>query len=104
MRPIYVQVADKLEEIIKRGIENGVYKPGGQLPSYIDLAKTYGIAVNTVRAAIKVLHDRKLVKVEQGRGVFIVDTINEILQPTEYDLLIEINERLKRIEDRINNG
>jgi GntR family transcriptional regulator len=61
----YMQVADDLERRINAGeIEI-------KLPSERDLAEDYGVAYTTVRRAMEILRDRRLIITRHGRGTFI---------------------------------
>ena len=42
-----------------------------KLPAERDLAQEYGVAYQTVRHAMKVLRDRRLIITRQGRGTFV---------------------------------
>lgn len=62
----YVQVADQLRAAIMAG------ELGPQLPSILDLAQESGLAINTIRRAIRILADEGLVTAAAGRGTFVV--------------------------------
>jgi GntR family transcriptional regulator len=64
---LYVQLA----AILRAQIESGELRPGDQLPSETVLTQRYGLARNTVRAAIKVLRDEGLVITRQQRGSIV---------------------------------
>ncbi|MFD5804915.1 GntR family transcriptional regulator [Streptomyces sp. NPDC127020] len=64
----YQQVADDL----RRRIADGEFTQTGQLPSYGDLQKAYGVTVTVARAAINQLKSDRLVVSHQGKGVFLV--------------------------------
>jgi GntR family transcriptional regulator len=61
----YLQVADDLERRISEG-EIEV-----KLPSERDLAEDYGVAYTTIRRAMEVLRERRLIITRHGRGTFI---------------------------------
>lgn len=65
--PIYVQVAD----LIAARIAAGTYAPDRPIPSEIHLQQEFGIARDTVRAAVGLLRDRGLVVTVRGRGTFV---------------------------------
>lgn len=65
----YRQIADDLAA----RIEAGEYPPGAQLPSYREIAKLYTVSIATSARAVGLLHDRRLVYGEPGRGVFVAD-------------------------------
>jgi GntR family transcriptional regulator len=62
----YVQLAALLRERIASGEITSV------MPSIMELTEETGLAVNTVRRAIKILADEGLVQTIPGRGTFVV--------------------------------
>lgn len=66
--PIFRQVADAIE----RGILDGTYQPGSQLPSEPRLAETFDVSRVTIRSALRELRTRGLILSEQGRGSFVL--------------------------------
>lgn len=62
----------RIEEELVRDMTDGRHKPGDRLPSEGDLARRFGVNRHTVRRAIGGLVQRGLVRVEQGRGSFLV--------------------------------
>jgi len=67
LRLLYEQVA----EHITARIEAGDLQPGQRLPPERDLAVEYGVAYNTMRAALAMLRDRGLIITMHGRGTFV---------------------------------
>ncbi len=65
--PSYLQLAAALRE----RIESGEIPPEEALPSITYLVQETGLAVGTVRKAIKVLADEGLVVTVPGRGSFV---------------------------------
>ncbi len=65
--PAYVRLA----ETIKRQILEGVYKAGGRIPSEAAICKSSGLALLTVRQALVVLLEARLVHPFPGRGNFV---------------------------------
>lgn len=63
----YQQVADHL----RRRIADGEFADSGQLPSFGDLQKAYGVTVTVARTAINQLKADGLVVSHQGKGVFL---------------------------------
>lgn len=66
-RPLYRQVRDKL---IRRLVD-GVWQPGGALPSEMQLAAELGVSQGTVRKALDTMAAENLVVRRQGRGTFV---------------------------------
>lgn len=67
--PLYAQVADALRERIVKGI----WPIGSQMPTLPELAQEFGVGLITVRQAVQLLKNEKLVAPEQGRGTFVRD-------------------------------
>lgn len=66
-RAPYLQVAGRL----RAAIQSGEYAPGGQLPTYQELADTWGVAINTAKSAVTLLRDEGLVVTQHGKGSFV---------------------------------
>jgi GntR family transcriptional regulator len=69
VRPLYMQVRDALLERVK----DGRWKPGGNIPSEIDLYQELGVSLGTLRKALSVLEAERLIVRQPGRGTFIRD-------------------------------
>ena len=66
MTSLYEQIAGTL-----RGeIERGTYEPSGKLPSEAELSERFAVSRVTVRLAVGLLADQKLVERKQGKGTF----------------------------------
>ncbi len=66
--PRYVQAYSMLRDWISQG----VYQPGAKLPPEGELCETFGVSRITIRKAIDMLVDDKLVVRQQGLGTFVV--------------------------------
>lgn len=66
---MYVQVADHLAERIRIGD----LAPGARLGSERETAAEYGVALNTVRKALRLLQDRGMVIIAAAKGTYITD-------------------------------
>ena len=69
IRPLYLQVRDALVERIGKG----EWKPGAAIPNEVDLAREFGISSGTMRKALDLLEDQRVVTRSQGRGTYIND-------------------------------
>lgn len=87
------QLADQL----RAAIDRGEHEPGEQLPSYRDLAAKYGLAINTVRDAVRLLSQQGLVVVQQGRGAFVAERTEEPLAETVRAARAELEDVRKRL-------
>jgi GntR family transcriptional regulator len=65
--PKHVQLADW----IKDRIADGTYPPKSRIPSEITLSQETGFARDTVRKAVAVLVEKKLVYIVRGMGTFV---------------------------------
>lgn len=64
---VYLQVVHH----IAGQIRNGSLPAGARLPAERDLAEQYGVAVNTVRRAVRELRDQDLVITVPIKGTFV---------------------------------
>lgn len=67
----YRQIAD----IIIKRIRTGQYAPGARLPSDRKLGAEFGHNRHTVRRALDVVEEHKLITRHQGKGTFVVKTL-----------------------------
>jgi GntR family transcriptional regulator len=58
----YRQLADQLRDCV----EQGVYPPGGELPSEAELARQYGVGRDVVRSALALLRQEGLITSVRG--------------------------------------
>jgi GntR family transcriptional regulator len=65
-------------------IINGDFEPGEKLPSLRQMEAQFGVATNTVRAAIATLTSERLVISEQGRGVIVRRHRQLTMRPAAY--------------------
>ncbi len=71
-QPLYLQIADELEEQIR----SGDLSPGSQLPTEDDLRDKYRASRNTIRDAIKRLAGQGLVETRPGQGTFVTTKVD----------------------------
>jgi GntR family transcriptional regulator len=65
----------QIEQDMRERIETGIWKPGQQLPSEMELCALYKVSRTTMRQAISHLVDEGLIVRERGRGSFIRDSM-----------------------------
>ena len=63
-----------LQDMIREGIADGSLVEGGKLPSEQDMARVFGVAYMTVRAAVNDLVREGLLQRIHGKGTFVVQT------------------------------
>ncbi|GAA2352330.1 GntR family transcriptional regulator [Catellatospora methionotrophica] len=66
-RPASQQIAN----VLRAAIRGGSYGPGERLPTQSELADHYGVARETVKAALRTLRDERLIVTRQGSGAFV---------------------------------
>ncbi len=67
--PLYFQ----LVELLRDGIESGLYPPGGKLPTEAELCTAHDVSRSVVRQALQSLAQERLIETERGRGAFVLD-------------------------------
>ena len=72
--PLYRQLAD----LLSRQIRDGELVPGNRIPSEHQLSAHHGIGRPTVRQAIDVLAQKRLVTRRRGAGTFVCDPQKEV--------------------------
>jgi GntR family transcriptional regulator len=75
--PMYRRIADEL----RREIEEGDLRRGGQLPTEIQLRDRFEASRNTVRDAVKSLIAQGLVETRPGQGTFVTRKIDPLVTP-----------------------
>lgn len=68
---LWRQIAERLE----RDIVAGRYQPGEKLPTEHQMAEEFAVNRHTVRRAVAVLGEAGLVRIEQGRGTFVQESV-----------------------------
>lgn len=63
----------QLAALIRARITDGTYPAGRAIPSLTRLQQETGLAVTTIRRAIRLLEDEGLVESIPGRGTFVAD-------------------------------
>lgn len=80
-RPIFIQLADQLEE----GILSGAYPEEGQIPSITEYSVTYKINPATALKGINLLVDAGLVYKKRGVGMFVASGAQQTLRKKRSD-------------------
>lgn len=108
-RPPYLQIADDL----RRQIKAGRYQPGDRLPSLPAMSAEYSSASETIRRALRKLHDEGLVATQSTRGTFVLRTpsasgpspeiarLESALQATEARLTRHINDEVAKLREEL---
>lgn len=84
-KPIYMQIADKINKQIVR---NELH-PGDKLPSVREMAIQTGVNPNTIQRTYSELERMEIVETKRGQGTFVVEN-EQVIQKLKYQLQIEI--------------
>ncbi|MEQ1672654.1 MAG: GntR family transcriptional regulator, partial [Hyphomicrobium sp.] len=68
--PLYVQVAG----ILRAKICSSEWSSRAPLPNEVALARDIGVSIGTVRKALEMLENERLIQRRQGRGTFVIET------------------------------
>jgi GntR family transcriptional regulator len=71
--PLYVQVAS----ILRAKICAMEWTARAPLPNEVALARDIGVSIGTVRKALEMLENERLIQRRQGRGTFVVETSDD---------------------------
>lgn len=80
---LYYRIANHL----RNRIMSGIYKPGEKIPGENDLCQEFNISRVTIRQALKVLTDQKILKRKQGVGTIVNQDI--MAKPINFNGYIE---------------
>jgi GntR family transcriptional regulator len=69
--PLYVQIQNALLE----GIRSGVYRPGSQVPSELEIAEQYSVSRMTARKALENLTSKGILFRRLGKGTFVTENV-----------------------------
>jgi DNA-binding FadR family transcriptional regulator len=85
----------RVASLLRADIEGGKYAPGAKLPSHRQLEDAYGVARNTVAAALRTLQAEGLVDIRPQSGAYVRDPN----APRARDIraeLVELQDQLHR--------
>lgn len=63
---------ERVARVLAREIKSGVVRRGAQLPGEVELARRFSVSRNTVRAALAVLAEDKLIATHTGKGSYVL--------------------------------
>ncbi|MGD9535562.1 MAG: phosphonate metabolism transcriptional regulator PhnF [Alphaproteobacteria bacterium] len=65
----------QIEARLAQEIADGGFEPGAQLPTERTLADRFEVNRHTIRQALAALSERGLIRIEQGRGMFVQENV-----------------------------
>ncbi len=86
----------QIERHLLRDIALEVYKPGEKIPTEMALAEHFGVNRHTVRQSIAALVDANVIRVEQGRGAFVQESVLDypVGSKTRFSQIVSSRHRL----------
>ena len=66
------RLSDELVERILASIASGELRPGDQLPTIVETARSFRVGASTVREALMRLEAKGVIEIRHGAGVFVV--------------------------------
>jgi DNA-binding transcriptional MocR family regulator len=96
--PVYVGLANKIAEMI----EKGVFKPEDKLPSLRSLHKENGLSIGTILQAFNYLIDKGLITSREKSGYFVNHRSGKSW-PTPLPLAVALSERTVHIDQLLQN-
>lgn len=69
--PPRLALPDQVVSQLLAAVSSGEHPPGSQLPPEAELAARANVSRLTLREAVKILRDKGVLRVEQGRGTFV---------------------------------
>jgi len=72
-RPNHATLTDQTVMAIQEAIRQGKFPPGSQLPSEMELLQMLGISRTTLREALRILEEQRLIRKRRGLGTFVME-------------------------------
>lgn len=69
----HATLTDKTVMAIQEAIKQGKFLPGSQLPPEMELLQMLGISRTTLREALRILEEQRLIRKRRGLGTFVLD-------------------------------
>ncbi len=96
----------QIERQLLRDIAMDIFKPGEKMPTEMELASRFGVNRHTVRQAMAALAEANVVRVEQGRGAFVQESVMDypLGSRTRFSQIVSSRHRLpdkRLISDQI---
>jgi GntR family transcriptional regulator len=72
-RPSHATLTDQTVLAIQEAIKQGRFTAGSQLPSEMELLQMLGVSRTTLREALRILGEQRLIRKKRGRGTFVME-------------------------------
>jgi GntR family transcriptional regulator len=72
-RPSHATLTDQTVLAIHEAIKQGKFHAGSQLPSEMELLQMLGVSRTTLREALRILEEQRLIRKKRGLGTFVME-------------------------------
>jgi GntR family transcriptional regulator len=72
-RPSHATLTDQTVLAIQDAIKEGKFPPGSQLPPEMELLQMLGVSRTTLREALRILEEQRLIRKRRGLGTFVLE-------------------------------
>jgi GntR family transcriptional regulator len=72
-RPSHATLTDQTVLAIQEAIQQGKFPPGTQLPPEMELLHMLGVSRTTLREALRILEEQRLIRKRRGLGTFVLE-------------------------------
>lgn len=91
--PVYEQIIEQVEKMVSLGLMS----PGEQLPSVRSLSMELSVNPNTIQKAYSELDARGIARSVPGKGCFISEAVNDVLQSEGRKKLSALSELVREM-------
>ena len=72
-RPVHATLTDQTVQAIQEAVKQGKFLPGSQLPPEMELLQMLGVSRTTLREALRILEEQRLIRKRRGLGTFVME-------------------------------
>jgi len=72
-RPSHATLTDQTVQAIQEAVKQGKFLPGSQLPPEMELLQMLGVSRTTLREALRILEEQRLIRKRRGLGTFVME-------------------------------
>jgi GntR family transcriptional regulator len=72
-RPSHATLTDQTVLAIQEAVQQGKFLPGSQLPPEMELLQMLGVSRTTLREALRILEEQRLIRKRRGLGTFVLE-------------------------------
>lgn len=86
----------QIEQVLEAEVLSGTFGPGQRLPTECELAARFDVNRHTVRRSLASLQEKGLLRIEQGRGIFVREPVVEytVSQRTRFSEILQRQSRV----------